>query len=234
MASTDVTTALTARSRSRSPVSDISRWSGAAFVVAYAAAVVTTAAIGVSPYSSSRQDYVEAYADVGAAPELARAFGMLAIILFLWALARIWVALPAQRAGVPGAVIGPAGVLFVACLAANVAVSAATGKAVGSADGWGSGGLQAVPETALVLDFVADGLFWAQLVAAAVLAWAIALAARRVGAIGGWVAWVGIVLVPLLPFAWILFMAPLLAFAIWFAALVATLPLHRQVDAPER
>ena len=85
-------------------------------------------------------------------------------------------------------------------------------------------GFEVVPETAFVVDLIADGFMWALLAGAAVLVWGIALAARRAAALPGWMTWVGMVLVPLLPVAWMLFMLPALIFLLWFAAVVAIVP----------
>jgi hypothetical protein len=224
------TSALTATgSRRRSPVRDASRWSGAVFGVLFVASLAV-AATTTSPYTSSAEDYANAYGDDGRAG-LARALAMAVVIAFLWALARLHLALAGPRSGVAGAVIGPAGTLFAASFAGAAAAGTAVGNAVEAAGGFTDGGFKAVPETALVLDFVADGLVWSSLVAAAVMTWAVALAARRCGAVGGWVSWIGLVLVPLLPFAWLLFMAPVLIFAVWFAYLVVALPTQPRQSA---
>ena len=210
-------------STERRPLQDLSRWSGAVFAL-FLVAATATAATSTNPYSSSAQDYAEALADDSVRAGVGRTLALVAVVAFLWALARLRLALTSRDSGVPGSVIGPAGTLFVACIAATIAAGTAVGSAVEGADAFAEGGYTAVPDTALVLDFVADGFFWTALVAAAVLAWGIALAARTSGAVHGWVVWIGLVLVPLLPIAWVLFMAPLLVFAAWFAYLVATLP----------
>lgn len=201
---------------------DVSRWSGALFV----ALAIPAVALGnpTNPFMDSAQDYIAAYSDGPGQAPLGRLLGVLAVIPLLWAVARLRVALPIQRGGVAAAVIGMAGTVYAAAWAGSIAAAAAVATAVDHSDGFGEGGFQVVPETAFVLDFVADGFSWAFLTASAVLVWGIALAGRRAGALPGWLVWVGIVLIPLLPLGWMFFMVPVAVFLLWFAAVVAILP----------
>jgi hypothetical protein len=208
------------RSPTRQPRhADPSRWSGVLFVTVG----IPGFALGnpTSPYMDSAQDYVTTYADGAGTAPLGRVLGLLSVIGLLWALARLRIAFPPES-GLPAAVLPIAGALYAATWVGSVAASAATYTAVDHADSFG--GFEVVPETAFVIDFIADGFNWANLVAAAVLVWGVALAGRRSGALPGWMCWVGIVLVPLLPIGWMLFMVPVLVFFLWFAAVVAIAP----------
>lgn len=209
----------------RSRVLEASRWSGALFV----ALAIPAAALGnpTNPYLDSADEYVAAYADGAAAAPLGRLLGLIALIAFLWALARLRVALSTEHGNTATAAIGYAGTLYAACWAGSVAAGAAVATAVDHADSFGDPDFAVVPATAFVVDFIADGLTWASLVAASVLAWAAALAGRRTDTLPGWLCWVGIVLVPLLPFAWLFFMLPMAAFLLWFATVVAIVPPRR-------
>lgn len=215
----DVTTTAPPHS-SRTSRIDPSRWSGIVFVLL----AVPALALGnrTSPYLDDADDYVAAYADGAGAAPLGRVLGLAAVIVLLWALARVSSAYPAERHGLPGAVVPLAGIVVTSAWIGNVAATAATYTAVDHADQFG--GFEVVPETAFVVDLIADGFMWALLAGAAVLVWGIALAARRAAALPGWMTWVGMVLVPLLPVAWMLFMLPALIFLLWFAAVVAIVP----------
>lgn len=203
---------------------DMSRWSGLLFVVLAVPAV----ALGnpTNPFLDSAQDYTAAYADGAGQAPLGRLLGVLAVIPLLWALARLRAALPLERGGIPAAVIGLAGVIYAAAWIGSVAAAAAMASAVDHAEGFGASGFEVVPETAFVVDFVADGFSWAGMTASAVLAWGVALAGRRAGVLPGWLGWVGIVLVPLLPLGWLFFMVPVAVFLLWFAAVVAVMPMR--------
>ena len=206
---------------------DPSRWSGVLFVLIG----VPGFALGypTSPYLDSAEDYVATYADGAGSAPLGRLLGLAAVIALLWALARLRVALPPERAGLPAGVIPLAGSLYAATWVGSIVTAAATYTAVDHAESFG--GFEVVPETAFVIDFIADGFIWASLVTAAVLAWAITLSAKRTGALPGWLCWVGFVLTPLLPVGWMLFMVPALMFYLWFAAVVAIVPVRHPSGA---
>lgn len=226
MSSTPVAEHVAPTLTQRSPLLEVSRWSGAVFVALAIPAVAL--ANPTNPYLDSADDYTAAYADGAGQAPIGRLIGLLALIALLWALARLRTAFPPDRGGSAAtAAIGYAGTLYAACWAASVAVAAATATAVDHADGFSDAGFEVVPATAFVVDFIADGLTWAGLVAASVLAWGVALAGRRTGALPGWLCWVGIVLVPLLPFGWLFFMLPVAAFLLWFATVVAIVPTRR-------
>lgn len=206
---------------------DPSRWSGALFV----ALAVPALALGTktSPYLDEADDYVAAYADGAGAAPFGRVLGLAAVIALLWALARLRLAFPPDRHGLPGAVLPLAGVVFASAWIGSIAVTAATYTAVDHSDDFG--GFEVVPETAFVVDLIADGFTWALLAGAAVLVWGTALAARRAGVLPGWMTWIGMILVPLLPVAWILFMLPALIFMLWFAVVVAIVPTASRAGA---
>lgn len=206
---------------------DPARWSGVLFV-----------AIGVpgfvlgnptSPYLDRAEDYVAAYADGAGPAPLGRVLGLASVLALLWALARLRLAFPPERSGLPGAVLPLAGNLYAATWVGAIVAAAATYTAVDHADSFGD--FEVVPETAFVIDFIADGFIWASLVAAAVLVWGIALAGKRSGALPGWLCWVGFVLTPLMPIGWMLFMVPVLLFFLWFAAVVALVPTRQASGA---
>jgi hypothetical protein len=201
---------------------DVSRWSGILFVVIG----LPGFALGnpTSPYLDSSDDYVSAYADGAGQAPFGRVLGLLSVIALLWALARLRVAFEGEG-GLPGAVLPMAGTLYAATWVGSIAATAATYTAVDHSDSFG--GFEVVPETAFVIDLLADGFNWANLVAASVLVWGLALAGRRSGHLPGWMCWIGIVLVPLLPIGWMLFMVPVLVFLVWFAAVVAIVPAPR-------
>jgi hypothetical protein len=206
---------------------DPSRWSGVLFVLIGVPGFV----LGnpTSPYLDSADDYAATYADGAGPAPLGRLLGLAAVIALLWALARLRTALPPERVGLPAGAIQLAGSLYAATWVGAIVTAAATYSAVDHADSFG--GFEVVPETAFVIDFIADGFIWASLVASAVLVWGVTLAAKRTEALPGWLCWVGFVLVPLLPVGWMLFMVPVLVFFLWFAAVVAIVPIHRPSGA---
>ncbi|GAA1578858.1 hypothetical protein GCM10009789_35670 [Kribbella sancticallisti] len=203
------------------------RWSGVVFVLIGVPGFV----LGnpTSPYSARADDYVARYAEGAGSAPLGRLLGLGAVIALLWALARLRIVFPPERAGQPAGAIQLAGSLYAASWVGVIVTAAATYTAVDHAESFG--GFEVVPETAFVIDFIADGFIWANLVSAAVLVWGIALASRRTGALPGWLCWVGFVLAPLLPVGWMLFMVPALVFYLWFAAIVAIVPVRRSAGA---
>jgi len=210
-----------------SPRFDPARWSGGLFVVVGVPGFV----LGnpTSPYLDSAEDYTATYADGAGAAPLGRLLGLLAVVALMWALARLRLAFPPERSGLAGAVLPLAGGLYAATWVGALVTAAATYTAVDHADSFG--GFEVVPETAFVIDFIADGFNWANLVASAVLVWGITLAANRADALPGWLCWIGFVLTPLLPVGWMLFMVPVLVFFLWFAAVVAIVSVPRSSGA---
>lgn len=208
-------------------LANLSRWSGVLFV----AVGVPGFAIGsrTSPYLDSSDDYVAAYADGAGSAPFGRLLGLFAVIALLWALARLRLAFPSERAGLAGAVIPIAGVLYAATWVGMIAVGAATYTAVDHSDSFG--GFEVVPETAFVVDLIADGFIWANLIVSSVLAWGLALAGRRLDSLPGWFTWTGLILAPLLVIGWMLFMVPVLLFLVWFAAVVAIAPVEATTGA---
>jgi hypothetical protein len=140
-------------------------------------------------------------------------FTPLATVFLVWTLARIRTSL--DRAAGGASIVGSAAALGGGLMAVAMAVSAVVSHFGGEVAAGAEGRYPADPRTGVALMLVAGGLFVVEGVGAAVLVCAVAIGARRAQHVPGWLAWVGFVLVPLLPYAWILFMIPWLVFLVW-------------------
>jgi hypothetical protein len=140
----------------------------------------------------------------------------LAAVFLVWTLARIRTGL--DRAAGGASIVGAAAALGGGLMAVAMAVSAVVSYLGSEVAAGAEGRYPADPRTGVALLLAAGGLLVVEGVGAAVLVWAIALGARRARQVPGWLAWVGFVLVPLLPYAWMLFMIPWLVFLVWLVA----------------
>jgi hypothetical protein len=197
---------------------DISRYAAIGYAVCSTVPVVWVG-LQFDVYLSDLDEVAAHFAEPGSTTASAwSAFLLtpLAAIFLVWTLARIRTGLDRSAGGasIPGAVAALGGGL----MAVAMAVSAVVGHFGREVAAGAEGRYPADPRTGVALMLLAGGLFVVEGVGAAVLVWAVALGARRARQVPGWLAWVGFVLVPLLPYAWILFMIPWLVFLVWLVA----------------
>lgn len=188
---------------------DWARYAPIGFAVFFAASVVLTGT-GANVYTSSPEEFAAYYGDTANHNLLVLAAYLLlplAALFLAWTVARIRTMLTPVAAG--AATIGGAALAAVSLVNGIMTYSGAVVSA-SAEDGFAA---DASAGHAVML--AAANLAVAQGAAAALLAWAIAIGARRTGRLPGWLVWTGIVLTPLLPYAWIFAMIPMLAFLIW-------------------
>lgn len=211
---------------------DLSRYAAIGFALCFVASVVW-AGSQFDVYSSDLDELTAHFAESGSTTAYAWSAYLLlplAALFLAWTVARFRTSLGRTTDGAPTAgppIAGTAATLGGAVLAVALVVGGIveyTGAAVaaGTAEEF-----PADPQSGFALLLAGGNLFVVNGLGAAVLAWAVALGARRTGQIPGWLAWVGFVLVPLLPYAWFLFMLPWLAFLIWLVAVSLMLKTDR-------
>lgn len=191
---------------------DWARYAAAGFAVSYVASIVLTAG-GADVYTSSPEEFAAHYGDAENHNLLvlgAYLLFPLAAVFLAWTVARIRTALTPVAAG--AATVGAA---VLATVSVVSGILTYTGALVSAS---AEDGFAADPSAGHALMLAAANLAVAQGVGAAVVAWSVAIGARRSGRLPGWLVWTGIVLTPLLPYAWIFAMIPMLAFLIWLVA----------------
>lgn len=222
---------------------DLSRYAAIGFALCFVASVVWAGG-QFDVYSSDLDELTAHFAESGSTTAYAWSAYLLlplAALFLAWTVARFRTSLGRTTDGAPTAgpptagppiagtpIAGTAAIVGGAVLAVALVVGGIveyTGAAV--AAGTADGEFPADPQSGFALLLAGGNLFVVKGLGAAVLAWAVALGARRTGQIPGWLAWVGFVLVPLLPYAWFLFMLPWLAFLIWLIAVSLMLKTDR-------
>lgn len=211
---------------------DPSRYAAIGYALCHLAAIVW-AGSQVNVYSTDPDEFAAHFAESGSTTAPAWAAYLLlplAALFLAWTVARLRAGLerPTGRGPRLGTVAVVGGTVLATALVVAGLVSY-TGAVV--AAGGGEADFPADPPTGWALMLAAGNLFVVQGLGAAVLVWAVALGARRTGQIPAWLAWVGFVLVPLLPFAWILFTLPWLVFLIWLVVVSLMLKTEPQPAA---
>ena len=193
---------------------DWSRYAAIGFAACYLVATIWSGSTSVDVYSFDLDEVERHYAGPGST-EVASwsSFVLLPIAaaFLTWTLARIRCSLDFTTRG--ASMTGTAAVVGGVVLAVAMVTSGLLGYA-GEAVAAGNYG-PADPQTGIGLMLAGGALFVAEGLGAAILAWAVALGARRTRQLPGWLAWVGIVLAPLLLYSWLLFVIPTLVFLIW-------------------
>jgi hypothetical protein len=199
---------------------DASRYAGIAFLVLFMAGFVIWS---LPPYvyeGSTLEEFAAAHDDSGRS-------NLISVTTFiLWPLAglALFVAIARIRRGLDLARGGtsPAGrvaTLGAVVLAAGFTIAAAASSAGAHVAGGSSdGGFPPEATAGYALELLAGQVFSVSLWGAAVVLLAVGVAGRRGGHLPGWLLWTGIVIAPLMPVAFMLFMLPLLVFLLWLAA----------------